>query len=346
MLYILDSSCISSQNTFPSGDLTEWNASQQNKIAVTEPVYPDIPEKILRRMGKAVRLGVGAGISLIKRAGNPEGIIIGTAHGGMEDCIKFLNQIIEYDEGILTPTNFVQSTANAIAGQLGLMLQNKGYNITHVHKGHAFENALIDASLHLADNPGISLLVGAVDEISAYNYNIDLLAGWYKAQHIPASEMYQHNTPGSWAGEGSAMFMVTDQPATNAVRVQAVQTLTCDKPELVKSALEKFISKGSEKSNMPDLFMTGENGDNRMQPFYDLCETTLNNVPIIRFKHLSGEYGTASGFALWAASEILRTRHIPLHMWKSEIQNTIPKSILIYNNHKGIQHSFIWCSIS
>jgi hypothetical protein len=341
MLYIHDASCISSQHTFPDGKLDQYSALQSNKIAVTEPSYPDIPEKILRRMGKAVRLGVGAAISLIKKSADPDGIIIGTANGGMEDCIKFLNQIIEYDEGVLTPTNFVQSTANAIAGQVGLMLRNKGYNITHVHKGHAFENALLDASLHLAENPGAKLLVGAVDEISAYNYNIDLLAGWFKDQDIPATQMYNHHSAGSWAGEGSAMFIVSDKPTTNAVKLVAIQTITCDKPALVKDALERFIS---QHNSAPDIFMSGENGDSRLQPFYDAGEAALANIPVVRFKHLSGEYGTASGFALWAASVILKTQNIPGHMWKTSPDVLTPRSILIYNNHKGLQHSFLLCS--
>jgi hypothetical protein len=45
-------------------------------------------------------------------------MIIATANGGMEDCVKFLNQIIEYNEGLLTPANFVQSTSNAAAARL------------------------------------------------------------------------------------------------------------------------------------------------------------------------------------------------------------------------------------
>ncbi len=344
MLYLQDATCISSQNTFPDGDLTDYVSPISNKIAVIEPAYPDIPEKILRRMGKAVRLGVGAGITLIKKSGTPDGIVIGTAHGGMEDCIKFLNQIIDYDEGILTPTNFVQSTANAIAGQVGLMLKNTGYNITHVHKGHAFENALIDASLQLSDNPGTRLLVGAVDEISAYNYNIDLLAGWYKDQEIPASKMYQHNSAGSWAGEGSSMFIVSDKPSDTRIKLNAVKTITCDKTEHIKVALRNFIAENSLTQNEPVLYMTGENGDNRLDPFYETYEAGINSRAVLRFKHLSGEYGTASGYALWAAYMILKTGKIPAHMWKYEQQTILPRSILIYNNHKGIQHSFMMCS--
>ncbi|RZM12149.1 MAG: hypothetical protein EOO88_45975 [Pedobacter sp.] len=125
-------------------------------------------------MGKAVRMGVGAAMPLLQHQEAVDGIIIGTANGGMEDCIKFLNQVIDYDEGLLTPGNFVQSTPNAVAGQLGLMTKNQCYNITHVHRGLSFEMALIDAMMQVKENPGKQYLLGSVDEISDYNFNIDL----------------------------------------------------------------------------------------------------------------------------------------------------------------------------
>ena len=82
-----------------------------------EPGYMDyIPRNVLRRMGKATRMGVWTALSLLKEQAPVDGIVIGTGLGGMEDCIKFLNQIVDYDEGTLTPTNFVQSTPNALAG--------------------------------------------------------------------------------------------------------------------------------------------------------------------------------------------------------------------------------------
>jgi hypothetical protein len=82
-----------------------------------------------------------------------DGIIIGTANAGMEDCFHFLKQMVDYNEGLLTPGNFVQSTTNALAGQLGMMKHNTGYNITHVHLGLAFENALLDAAMRLEEYP-------------------------------------------------------------------------------------------------------------------------------------------------------------------------------------------------
>lgn len=351
MFYIQESTCISSQLTFRRTDLANYQAPGGNKISVIEPSYDEIPEKILRRMGKAVRLGVGAAMPLIQGSGNPDGIIIGTANGGMEDCIKFLNQIIEYKEGMLTPTNFVQSTANAVAGQVGMLLKNNGYNITHVHRGQSFENAIFDAAMHLGQLPDSRFLLGAVDEISAYNYNIDLLAGWYKTADIKFEDIYQENLPGSYPGEGSAMFVVDNKKRRGSVRVDALQTITCDSPRIVAQRFQDFLNKNDLHANPPELYISGENGDNRMMPFYQACETQLANVPVARFKHISGEFATASAIGLWLAAEILRSQEVPAHMFKYHPIDTGTKElpylrkILIYNNYKIAQHSFLLCSI-
>jgi len=105
-------------------------------------------------MGKSVRMAVGAALPLLEKYSQPDGMIIATANGGMEDCIKFLNQILEYNEGLLTPASFVQSTSNAAAAQIALVTKNHNYNITHVHRGLAFENALMDVVMSLKEHPG------------------------------------------------------------------------------------------------------------------------------------------------------------------------------------------------
>ncbi|HTE28092.1 beta-ketoacyl synthase chain length factor [Flavitalea sp.] len=352
MFYIQESTCISSQSTFLNKiNLLEYQVPEGNKFSVKEPSYEDIPEKILRRMGKAVRLGVGAAMPLIAGSGNPDGIIIGTANGGMEDCIKFLNQIIEYKEGLLTPTNFVQSTANAVAGQVGMLLKNNGYNITHVHRGHSFENAMLDAAMHLAQYPDARLLLGAVDEISAYNYNIDLLAGWYKTTAINPAEIYKSDKPGSYPGEGSAMFIVDNKKQQGSVRIDALKTITSNDPQLVRHRFHEFITLNNLQNDPPGLYLSGENGDSRMMHFYEACETQIEKVPVARFKHISGEFATASAIGLWLSAEILRSQEVPVHMWKHQQPNPMATQrhplhkILIYNNHKALQHSFMLCSI-
>jgi hypothetical protein len=270
MFYIHHISCISPQKTFSDIDIEHTNVPAENKLLVVEPSYEDIPLGILRRMGKAVRIGIGAALPVMKQ--KPDGIIIGTANGGMEDCIKFLNQIIEYDEGMLTPTNFVQSTANAIAGQIGLMASIKGYNCTHVHRGLAFENAMIDAAMLLKENASNSYLLGGADEISAYNYNIDLLDGWFKKEKITGSDLYEINSPGTIAGEGAAMFLANNIQSNADAQLQAIRALHSEDEKLVAQEMEKFIKQNIHADEKIDLYLSGENGDNRLLKYYTACE--------------------------------------------------------------------------
>ncbi len=347
MFFIHDSVCISAQETFFSdkifhAQIKELNEPVEKKFNAAEPVYEAIPPGALRRMGRSVRLGIGAAMPLLQRTAKAtDGFIIGTSMGGMEDCVKFLNQIIEYNEGQLTPTNFVQSTPNAIAGQLGLMTKNKGYNITHVHRGFSFENAVIDAGMTIKENPGTSYLLGAVDEISSFHYNIERLDGWYKKEACSIEELYNSNSPGSIAGEGSAMFIVNDDPVNANAKFRDIHIFHTEDEQVVTDQFKKFFDKNFPGNEKPDLLLSGQNGDNRMLHFYDACETIAGTgITIARFKHLSGEHPTASAFAFWIANEIIKKNELPEHMIKHKSGKDF-KRIVIYNNYKGIQHSFM-----
>lgn len=338
MMYIHEHLCISAQDTFANSDLTTNIESVNNKLTAREPGYQGVPPGILRRMGKAVRMGVGAALPIVGNQYQIDGIIVGTANGGMEDCIKFLNQIIDYEEGMLTPGNFVQSTPNAIAAQVGLMTKNKTYNITHVHRGLAFENALLDVQMQLNDYPGHQYLVGAVDEISAYNYNIDLLDGWYKRELITATELYQSQTTGSIAGEGAAMFLFNNVRENASAVIKSVHNIHTADKDLVGSMLREFITRNAEQGEINTL-ITGENGDIRTLPHYQQAESLLSKeVTTIRYKHLFGEFPTSSAIAMWLGCTVTQW---PSHMVKSTGKTTNHGNILIYNNYKGLQHSFI-----
>ncbi|MEP7255744.1 MAG: beta-ketoacyl synthase chain length factor [Ferruginibacter sp.] len=342
MFYIHQTYCISPQKTFQQADLEILNEPVEKKLLAIEPAYDAIPPGILRRMGKAIRMGVGAAMPIIKNSNPLNGIIIGTANGGMEDCIKFLNQIVQYEEGLLAPGNFVQSTSNAVAAQLGLLSNNKSYNNTHVHRGLAFENAVIDAIMQLNEFPGKNYLLGGVDEISDFNYNIENLAGAYKEESVSNKQLYETDSPGSIVGEGAAMFLVNDQKENAIAKLQALQIFHSEDENSVKNNLQQFIKTHLPADEKIDLLLSGENGDNRTLRFYASCEELISKeTAIIRFKHLSGEYPTASAFGLWLACYMSDQKSSPLHMIKKAPTNSAIKNILLYNNFKGMQHSFM-----
>jgi Beta-ketoacyl synthase, N-terminal domain len=345
MAYFHESVCISPQSVYPEAGLSKFRESKNNLLNVTEPDYPGIPAGARRRMGKSVRMAVGAALPLLEKYPHPDGIIIATANGGMEDCIKFLNQILQYNEGLLTPASFVQSTSNAAAAQIALVTKNHNYNITHVHRGLAFENALMDVVMSLKEYPAAGYLMGCTDEISAYNYNIDGLAGWFRKEPVLNSELFSPSAKGTIPGEGAFMVWMNNQQEDASARLDAVRTIHTEDPALVFNVCKKFLSDNLPAGEKPDLLITGENGDERLIKYYDQVESVFNQtVPVARFKHLCGEYCTASSFACWLSIQILKDGKVPTLLIKKTAPAKPVKRILIYNNYRGAQHAFILLS--
>src|SRR5664279_6312528 len=260
MPYFHQSVCISPQLSFPETDIGQIRESKNNLLNVVEPDYPGIPAGIKRRMGKSVRMAVGAAFPLLEKNPPPDGMSIATANGGMEDCIKFLNQILEYNEGLLTPASFVQSTSNAAAAQIALVTKNHNYNITHVHRGLAFENALLDVLMLLKENATAGYLLGCTDEISSYNYNIDRIDGWFRHEPVLNTELFKMPAKGTIAGEGAFMVWVNNEPHDAIAELVAVKTIHSRDPTVVLESLQVFLSSHLPDDEKPDLLLTGENG--------------------------------------------------------------------------------------
>ena len=59
------------------------------------------------------------------------------------------------------------------------------------------------------------------------------------------------------------------------------------------------------------------------------------------FKHLSGEYHTASAFALWLATQLIEKQNLPKAISISQKTPTAIKHVLIINQYLGINYSFM-----
>lgn len=338
-MYLIAAKAISPQATydqaFEQGAVTFYT---EDYLKAIEPNYLDfIPAGLLRRMGKAVRMGIGAGIPLLEQHPQISGIILATANGGLEDCIKFLNQIVEYEEGVLTPTNFVQSTPNAVAGQLAIMGQKMGYNSTHTNGALAFDNALMDAKLVLKESSErMELLLGAIEEISSYNYNIDDLNGLFKKEKVATSELIQSTTPGSICGEGATMFVVSNQPEGALAEVVGQAQITYPtKEELIETVYDLLKSHNLSLEDI-DLLITGNSGDVTSDHWYtELKKSLFRSTPAITFKQYTGDYRTANAFGCYLSCKLFHHDIADIQLAKR------PKLTLIYNHFIGVRHSFI-----
>lgn len=341
MMFIKDLTCISPQPTF-EGDFFQsepviYTGSQLKAI---EPAYESIPNSQLRRMGKSNRMATGAAMPLLQKY-KTDGIIIGTTDGGMEDCHRFLNQIIQYQEGTLTPTNFVQGSPSSPAGGLALMSANSGYNNTHSNKGLSFENCLMDADLLFIEGRAKSLLVGCVEEISQAQHRIETLAGYIKQEDVPTDELIGCRTPGAVNGEGAAMFVLeanNDNALAEIVDFDMISFPTLD--DLLLKA-ELLLERNGLNVSDIDVLLLGYSGDADSDEWYDdFAEELFPKAGILSFKDLFGETPSASAFATWFAAQLVNGKPVPEMTFQSWPSREL-KTILIYNHYQGNQHGFV-----
>lgn len=340
-MYIKDLTCISPQKTFTGEFFAEEPLIHVGPtMKAVEPGYEDIPRGQLRRMGKSNRMATGAGMPLLQK-NKTDGIIIGTTDGGMEDCHRFLNQIIQYEEGTLTPTGFVQGSPSSPAGGLALMSANSGYNNTHSNKGLSFENCVVDAQLLFDEGRVNSLLIGCVEEISQAPLKISQLAGHTKTEKISTDKLFESQTKGTVKGEGAVMFVMENSVENALAQIVDVDMITCpSETELLEKA-ERFLERNGIEKDQIDALMLGYAGDIENDKWYDLfSESLFPSLGIITYKNLFGENAAASSFATWFAANLVNGETTPEMAIKKPIPSAL-KTILIYNQYQGTQHGFV-----
>lgn len=344
-IYISGSGCISPQKTFEDEFPFEPLEKETKRLLIEKPEYKKYISPIrLRRMKHILRMGIASANKALEESGSNEvdAIICGTAMGCLEDTEKFLTDIIKNDEDLLNPTAFIQSTHNTVAGQIALINKCNGYNYTYVNRGFSFENSLFDAQLMLSEGKVKKVLAGGLDEATSnYFDTFDRLDLWKKETEIKNLNLLDYDSPGTVLGEGAAFFVLeSEQSESSQAVLQAMQMIykPKDSNTIVKSA-ERLIKQSGMEVDDIDLILTGANGDNRQDYFYKETAQSLGHDSYAYFKHLSGEYHTASSFGTWLALQIIKSGNAPAFVMNDGKPKNGVKNILIYNHYMGKNHS-------
>lgn len=207
-MYLGAASCISFQDTIggenPWNALTELNEESQ----LIQPNYKEfVKPALLRRMSTALKMGVAGGKTSLQIAGieNCDAITVGTGLGCVRDTLRFMKVMYEENETGLSPTSFIQSTHNSIAGQIALMLGNHGYNMTHVQAALSLGYALSDAELLLAEGDAETVMVGTVDEKT--DELVELLSKLANSANVELPRI----------GEGGAFFLASQDKLDSSI---------------------------------------------------------------------------------------------------------------------------------
>ncbi|TNE76341.1 MAG: hypothetical protein EP333_02790 [Bacteroidetes bacterium] len=297
---IISSALISHQDTYKKEAFSEVISQETYLESVLHPEYKDIiPPMERRRMTDAVKMGLACTKACLDNFSEitPGAIIVGTSMGSSAHTLKFLDSIITSNGGLISPTPFIQSTHNTIAGQISLFLKNNRYNNTHTQNSLSFEHALFDA--YLLDREGVDhILFGSSDE--SENVLFDLFYYLRAKKHVKK-------------GAGAAFFLTSKQENTDEnIVVKSVEpnSNVVD----THSILSSFLDKNEKTMDDLDLILYSSYSNNIPEDLVAFPENKL-----VDYTSLCGDYFTNSGFAFGYAIDLLKHR-------------PTVKSILVYNN--------------
>jgi len=346
-VYINSIASISPQKTFDSNmffdEIIDYN---DTVISAQDPDYKQyIPPAAARRMAKGIKMGVVASKIAMEEAGieTVDAIITGTGMGCMIDSEKFVSAIIDNNEQYLTPTSFIQSTHNTVAGQIALGMECKAYNFTYVHSAISFESALLDAKMQLENDEAQHILVGGVEELGEHTTKVHRTINHIKPEPVTLSTVLNSKTEGAVFSEGANFFLVSNQKKQSCyAELVAVETFNTLQKEKVSSTIEGFLDENNLKSTDIDVVVFGNNGDVDFDGYYNqFSKGIFSKTQQVFYKHLVGENNTVSAFGVWLASKILKTQTIPKIVKINEAKSSEIKTILCYNQYRGQNHSLI-----
>ena len=344
--YINGVGCVSAQKTFGAGFPDEIIANDGNNILeVSQPDYKEyIAPAAGRRMAKGVKNGIVASAMALKEAGidQPDAIITGTGMGCIIDSEKFLKAIIDNKEEFLTPTSFIQSTHNTVGGQIALGLQCKAYNFTYVNGAVSFESALIDAQLQIEEGEANSVLAGGVEETGEATMQFLEVNGKIKGKNTGPFKVLDSHTKGAVFSEGAVFFVLSDnKQETTYAELKDVAIYNTLKKEEAETKLKDFLSANSLEFSDIDAVVLGYNGDAEFDGYYkQLADSAFSETSQLYYKHLSGEFNTASAFGLWLASQVIKRQEVPAAVLINAVTKKEYKNIVLYNQYQGKDHSF------
>lgn len=282
MYYIHAASTVSHQDSFHKKGFSQTLLPLDNNSTLIQPNYKEyIDAGLLRRMSEIIRMSLACGKNCMSQAGvtEPKAIIVGTGLGCLADTEKFLKDVVAANNQLLSPTPFIQSTHNTVAGQLSLILKNHNYNITHTQNTLSFEHALQDALLCLAENTDPVLLGAADERVESLNE----IAGKLGYKDIRLTS-------------GSSFFILSSKKS----RVRVVAT-TAHSGDPSATVLQNFLQENNINPETIDLVLYSSLNKKTETELGSLFKDKL----LCDYQNYCGVYFSNSAFAFHLATDIL-----------------------------------------
>ncbi|MCJ7669927.1 MAG: hypothetical protein MUO61_05370 [Dehalococcoidia bacterium] len=316
-----------------------------------------LPAGKLRRIGHCQKMAIAASALALadflpeQRQNLSVAVTVGTGLGALEQTTLFLENMFTNHESQPKPACFINSVHNSVASQIAMTFGFKQEAHTFTHDSISFELALNQAINILRFGRADYVITCGVDELNPYLLAYGEDCQWWKNQASPLAPMSQGDNTytGTIAGEGAAAFLLgrsghnsKSHSIAKLLMVHAMPMQNYPRTSLNISAELGYISRILLQNGISlkdiDFFLFGANGNAASDAQYIAVKDAItdmlgNNIRYGAYKHLCGEYCTASAVGLAVVLSILRQSTI-----LPKIEISIPSvstrsisSVLLYN---------------
>jgi 3-oxoacyl-[acyl-carrier-protein] synthase II len=277
MIYIRAIQSITHQDSFNQENIWDNICVLGKDSNIIAPDYKNyISPSSLRRLSPVLRMALTAAKECQAQVGQEiDAISVGTSLGCLADTEKFLIGFHSATSDVFSPTAFIQSTHNTIAGLISLELKNHSYNMTHTQNSLSFEVALLDAIMCCREGSQ-NVLLGAADEC------IDFLK-------LLQPSLIENEMP---LTSGVTFMILGGLNSRYGIGIQDILIHT--ESEDIEYVVNQFLQKHKLSiDNIDQFFVSGE-------------EQTCFFSRSINYLQYSGLYFSAAAFALHLAHDWLR----------------------------------------
>ena len=328
----------------------EW-MEQPNDYAQTHvrAIDPDFKEYIspatALRMPLIVKRAVVTSVEALRCAGivQPDTILSATGIGDTEGLERYLQTLSSQGEGLLQPTHFMSSPCSLVAVELAKALGCNAYNNTHIQRNISFESALLEAQMLLKEGRQ-SVLLSANDEVTSSLFYLYWRLGLWRS-HLGSTlgVFKKRHAKGTFSGEGSVSCLLGTSPLSDTViEIAAIDILHKPTSEKFESRLNSLLDEAGMSIDDVSAVMLGKNGDAVNDTVYEvLRKRFFKKIPAIHYKHLCGEYSTASAFGWYVAVRLLQSGRLSETVLPTKQLKEPLKSILLVNHSQSVNYSLV-----
>jgi hypothetical protein len=300
-------------------DQTMQNLSKgmdcHGKLAA-EVLSQGLPPGMIRRLKRLSQMALALLLhsQTQNKDAKPKSVFFGTGWGSLSETNDFLKGLFDSEEKFSSPTDFIGSVHNAAAGQIALMTQATGANITLSGGDYSFEQALFCAQM-LTDGDAPVLVAGA-DET-----------------HEKLSPLFDPSvTAGTVPSEGGGALILkrTHEPVGPRVALRYFATDFEKHPDM--HDLVTHLGGGEVILSKYGLILAGLPAAQRSECQKQLdrfIELTGYPGTIIDYRNLTGEFATSAAVATVFAAVLVHKDLAPLSIPGGSVASPHAKAALI-----------------